>query len=186
MSTNWFVAIPIPPEAWFNDRLEPSIPGLWRVHPADLHMTIAYLGPVEESVAREAFALHSAWKGGIIDAQSGPIIPLGDPHRYSALVMTLKEGNEKAKSMMSTLGPLMKTAAGRPPEHREPLPHVTLVRAKRRTGKGERAEAIRWGTALDLPSCSLTLNQLALYRGRNATEGPRYEIVHQVPLGGAH
>lgn len=180
MSTNWFIAIPILPGVWFDDRLEPSVPGLWRVHPSDLHLTIAYLGAVEESIAREAFALHRLWKEGAIDAQSGPMIPLGDPHRYSALVMTLTEGNEKAKSMMTTLGPLMRAAAGRPPEEREPLPHITVTRAKRRTGKRERAEGLRWSQRLELLPFPLILNQLALYRGRNATEGPRYEMMARV------
>ena len=182
MSPNWFVAVPIAPESWFGDDWDPPIKGLWRVHPRDLHMTVAFLGAAEECQAREAFALHNKWTHGPIDAQAGPIIPLGDPHRYSALVLTLSKGSENAKALMSCLGPAMREQAGIPAESRPPLPHVTVVRAKRRTGKQERADGLRWSKTLTLPSLTFPLHELALYRGRATEDGPRYEIVERVSL----
>ena len=151
--------------------------------PADLHLTVAFLGPVEEAAAFAAFEIAAGYKPAALGVRLDVVIPLGNPRRPSALGAGLGEGKEKAIALLSQLRDPLADAAGARRETRPPLPHVTLARPARRARPEERSAAVQWAQALDLGAPRVSLEQLALYTWAEDRSGPRkFRIVRAVAL----
>jgi 2'-5' RNA ligase len=48
---NWFIALPVSPLGWFERLVPPPPAGFRAFHPDDLHLTIAFLGAVDDATA---------------------------------------------------------------------------------------------------------------------------------------
>ena len=154
MKPNWFVAIEAPFELTFQ---APPRVRVFDVH--DRHLTVAFLGAVDEGAARRAFALAEAPK---IAASLGEPRALGNPRRPSALCALLEEGQGALSVYLETFASPMRQAAGLGPETRPPLPHVTFARVQRRATEGEHQTALTWWLAQALAG-RLELTRVALY-----------------------
>ncbi len=151
------------------------------IHPDDLHLTIAYFGRIDP-------ALHPTVLQALAQIRfDGATVRLGSPEALpsrdypSAIVLTLlaDAGLDAVAALMQEHRPPLLELAGRDPEDREPLPHITFARPRGRQMSTEKRQAILdWSDgqpALDSP---LDLRGIVLMRSRPPRDtGPYYEIV---------
>lgn len=180
MLPNWFVAIPIPAGNWF-DRFVSSPPSAFRrFHPDDLHMTIAFLGPVDEAHARAAWeALH--WPMKAITTTLGAIIPMGAPHRYSALSIEVVQSRDIIERAVFQCRDAISDAAGSKRENRPPKAHITIARPSRRATREDRSAGLRWAEQIDLHQHPITLDSVALYTWAEDRRERQFRIVARTP-----
>lgn len=161
-----------------HERLPPE---LRRIHPEDLHLTIAYFGRIDPALhaplLEELGAI--AWSG--VDVTLDAFLPLPKREHPSALTLTLvrDSGYAAVHALMAEHRPRLLDFAGRPPENRDPLPHVTFARPKGRRMTPEKREAIlAWSDAQPALGCRIALGGLVLMRSRPpGGPGPHYEII---------
>lgn len=183
MAPNWFIGLPVEMSGPVSH--SPAPPCVRMFVAEDLHMTVAFLGSVEErqagsawaEAARLAASLGRQVKGDFVRVQ-----PLGNPRRPSALAALIGLGAEPLAELMQALqGPAL-AAAELPPETRGPLPHVTLGRIARRASRPERREALRWAEALDLSALRFSVSRLALYTWAEDRRQRLFRIVQSLQL----
>ena len=158
MQPNWFIAAPIDPGAWFTALPAPP-PSAWRFTVADLHVTVAFLGPCGEAAAQRAWSTITSWTGGELIASLDSVRPFG----RSALAAPLRAGRPGVVSLMEAVAAPARAAVGLPPETRDPDPHLTLARTHRTAGRAEREAARAWAASLPMLGTLITLSELALY-----------------------
>jgi 2'-5' RNA ligase len=184
---NWFIAFPVPDdEGWLDARVGPPPNRVRRFHPADLHATLAFLGPVEESAARRAFELARGLSSLPPPLRIGlsRVVGMGPPGRWSALSALLAAGRPELEDAIAAGREPILSAAGAPSDRRPPLPHVTVARLARRVGPGERRAAERWAETLDLSPVVTTVDALALYTWSEDRTDRLFRIVDRAPLPG--
>ncbi len=191
--SNWFLGFPVSAGLWF-DALSPPPDGTRLLAPADLHVTLAFLGPVEASRARTAFESIPRDAICAFEIGLGPIVPMGHPKRFSALAARVEILSTDASALLETLAGLrdrLLDTTGLRRDRRAMMPHVTLARVGRRASREERDRALGWAASEKLVSTRLPLDRIALYtthRSRSAgTRGssrtPRaYDIVESRDL----
>ncbi|MFY8148690.1 MAG: hypothetical protein ACOVNL_05660 [Prochlorococcaceae cyanobacterium] len=188
---NWFLALPLPRAAGW--AVEPScaaLPqGLRCLAAADLHLTLAFLGPCGQAQAQAAWEALAVLRQPPVLATAGAWRALGAPGRPSAWGLTLTQGHREVTGLMARGRPAALAAAGLPPERRDPLPHVTLLRPTRREAEQQRRQMAERLAQLPLPQRPALLEQLALYTWAEGAVGaaagaPRYRIVEQRSLAG--
>ncbi|MFO0553847.1 MAG: hypothetical protein U0271_36025 [Polyangiaceae bacterium] len=167
---NWFIALPISPAGWFDERVTSPPKGTTLFHRDDLHMTIAFLGSCGSERAHAAWAA-MRWPLGPVSAQLEKVVPLGPPKRFSALSATCTEPrpggrNEPPKRIEAAMDVARHDAARAAAvtvDPRPPLAHVTLARPRRNATPDERKAALAWASALELGAPTIDLARLALY-----------------------
>ncbi len=162
MRPNWFLALPVT-APWLSEVLDGCPRGVRRFHPDDLHLTVAFLGGIDEAAALRAWQLARHHPGPSGPATVDAVIPLGPPRRPSALSATLAEGHDRVLAFMAEHRDGWLACAGARPARRPPLPHCTLARPKRRASDAQRAAAVSWAGALPVAGRPLTVHPLALY-----------------------
>ena len=180
MLANWFIGIVVPPGEWVA-RLPSPPPGVRAFAPGDMHLTVAFLGPVTETVARSAWAAF-AWPLGPTDVTLGAVVPMGPPARYSALSALLQVGRESVEAAIGAArGPCWR-AAGTPPDTRPAKAHLTLARPARRATVAERRDALDWAATLDLSDVTMRLDTAALYTWSPERSVRLFEAVEKAAL----
>lgn len=177
--SNWFLALPL--EALQGLALPSPPPGLHLLDPADLHVTLSFLGAVGEErarVAAEVFAreLRSRPRRAL-EVSFERAEPLGPPQRFSVIAATLLEGRAECEALLAELRDAPCEALGITPDRRPPLPHVTLAREERRAGPRERARALEWAAGLDLTGVRARIARAALFTRAPTGGGARYARV---------
>lgn len=162
MRPNWFIALPIAAGDWFS-QLPPPPSGVRLFHPSDLHLTVAFLGPVTAEAAQRAFERVQHWPTGILNLTLGTVQPMGPPGRASAYAARIEQGHQEVAEAIGQIRPDLYSASGSRPDHRPPLPHVTLARPQRRATDAERQQGLAWAQALNLGSPEVRVNEIALY-----------------------
>ena len=180
MRPNWFIALPVSPMGWFETL--PAPPEATRLFaPADLHLTIAFLGDVDETKARASWAA-LAWPLPAMIATLGGVGPLGPKHRYSALSAALDEGREAVERAIATARVACCAAAVVTVDPRPALAHVTIARPQRRASDAERAAALAWAAEITLPKVPLRLDAAALYTWAEDRKDALFRIVERASL----
>ena len=162
----------------------PQAPPRVRVFGAhDFHVTLGFLGAVQELDARKAWTLIETFQSlAQVQGTFSGVKPLGNPRKPSALSAMIADGREAlSKMILEARAPLL-TAADDRQEARPPLPHMTIARIQRRAKGSERREALRWAEALDVGRASFTVRFVALYTWSNDRERRLFEIVERHPL----
>ena len=172
---NWFIAIPVAPTGWFEPPVRTPPKGFRSTHPDDLHVTVAFLGPVQETRARAAWeALR--WNVGPRSISLGKPITLGPPINYSALVITLAD--RALEQAIARCRDAVCSAAGVLADRRPPLPHVTIARPPKLATAADREAGLTWASQLELHTHQTTLDTLALYaRATDPRDGRKYRTV---------
>jgi 2'-5' RNA ligase len=163
MRPNWFLALRIPADGWYEERVGTPPAGFRRFHGADLHLTLAFLGGCSEAQARCAWEQNGCWEEGPVRATFGEVIPMGNPRRYSALSALLLRGREEVERAMGRCRDRWLEAAEARPDRRPPKAHITFARPQRDAGREVRARGLDWAAALDLGGIELVLDRLVLY-----------------------
>jgi 2'-5' RNA ligase len=172
-----FLAIPVEDGPWRTARIRTLPPRVRALHPADVHVTLAFLGGVPPARAQAAFDAVSSVDVQAMQASIGRVVPLGPEGRWTALSALLEDAPKLADAMLRVRA-AASAAAGVPEQTHAPLPHITLARLHARASDIERQGALRW--AMDCgPGGSLVLARLALYTGRRekVPGEPAYDIV---------
>lgn len=174
--------MPVDSGRW-HQRLTGAPPGVRILASEDLHLTLAFFGPVEEASARAAFDIAVSARLTPMEVQLGAIVALGSARRPSALGASLGEGNEELSRVLLRLRDPLADAAGARRETRPPLPHVTLARPRRRATPVERQAAVQWAESLELGAPRVRLARVALYTWAEDRSGPRqFRIVDDCAL----
>jgi len=183
---SWFIALPVPTDSWWSRVCAP--PASARLFaPADVHLTVAFLGPVDEKAAEAAFELAPQWPTGTLAATLTGVVAMGNPRRPSAFSVMVGEGAEEIARAIASVRDDMCGRAGARCDDRPPLPHVTIARPNRSAGRAEREAMLAWAQALDLGTPRVRLTSLALYTRaedrsvRLFREHARYELPESSP-----
>jgi len=179
LKPNWFVGIPVPAEQWLPDMLR-SLPSCCRGFASeDVHMTVAFLGAMDPSLAIRISALMDEIAFTPFEIGFAGVVPLPSARRASALSLELEAGREAAVAVLSRWrDPLIAVAGGRP-DTRAPLPHVTIARPIRRHGPQAVAQACAWARAVTPPIQKLQLDRLALYTWADDRREHQFRIVDE-------
>jgi 2'-5' RNA ligase len=153
-----FVALVAPDGPWRTSLLEGLPPRVRPLHPADVHVTLAFLGGVTPEAARAAFDAVAPLPLTGMNVSLGAVVPLGPDSRWTALSALIDDT-------------------------RPPLPHVTIARLHAKATPDERARAEHWARARRTDEV-LRLDRLALYTGHRHKEPgqPAYEVIAERPL----
>jgi 2'-5' RNA ligase len=180
---NWFIALPVAPGRWF-DAIEPP-PLVRKFGAKDLHLTVAFLGPVTGEAAAHAFEAAAHFPLAPLPVRLGGLAALGARARPSAFSALLTQGREEVERAIGTARGEMFARAKARPERRPPLAHVTLARPKRNIAEPALREAIRWAEQLQLDAPAIQLDAIALYTWSDERERALFRIERSLPLHGA-
>jgi 2'-5' RNA ligase len=165
-------------------RLHPDPPPRVRLFCAsDLHVTLGFLGAVQENLALRAWERIGDFRRfRPVEGSFTGVEPLGHPRKPSALSAIVDRGRKELSEMIAEArAPLLKTA-GAPEDDRPPLPHMTLARIQRRASSAERREALAWAKAIDLDAVTFHAASVALYTWSNDRQERLFQIVEQLEL----
>ncbi len=147
----------------------------------NLHITLQFLGEVDEARARALLDVLGAPLAGkpfsLVAGGAGAFPPAGAPR---VVWVGVRDGADAARHVFDTLeerlGPLAFESAGR-----AYTPHLTLGRV--RHIEPTRGRALR-GWLNDVPEVigTQTVAVVTLYQSRLSPKGPRYEVVKEIPL----
>jgi 2'-5' RNA ligase len=159
---NWFVALAVPTDGWWQ-RVRRPPDGVRLFSPADVHITVAFLGPCGQQAAEAAFELAPHWPTGPVDVRLGAVEAMGNPRRPSALAAVVGFGGALLTAAIASLRDTMCETAGVRPDPRPPLPHATIARPSRSATPEQRRAAVAWARGLDLGQPYVRLSRIALY-----------------------
>ncbi len=170
MRPNWFIAFSVEAPAWLRAVTSPP-PGGRLFHPADLHATWAFLGPVAESAAHAAF--HEACLRLAAAAFTASpfhparLEPFGPPRAPSAYAVVPADGAPWLTALLAAhQAELIALATARQVASlrlHAPRPHVTLARPRRAATPAERTALGTWAAAQRLPPDPVVIDTCALY-----------------------
>ena len=166
-------------------RLHPAPPPRVRVFAtSDLHVTLGFLGSVQESDARRAWERIGEFPSfRMVTGSFSGVEPLGHPSKPSALCAMVDDGREPLAGMITEARQTLLSAAGAPEDTRPPLPHMTLARIQRRAKATERRQALRWAHSIDLRAVTFTAPSAALYTWADDRQERLFQIVERHVFG---
>jgi 2'-5' RNA ligase len=130
--------------------------------PADVHLTVAFFGPVEEPAARRGWDTLGAHRSPPLEIVLGGLAPMGNPRRPSALSVVVTEGREPLVALIAALREPACRAAGAKLDDRPPLPHITVARPLRDAADAARREAVEWARTRPAVNARVTLDRIVL------------------------
>lgn len=184
MRPNWFLACPLPAAAGWQAAAAAAPAGLRRYVASDLHLTVAFLGPCDPEQALRAWSRLAGRRVAPIAIKAAAWQALGPPGRPSAYGFTLADGREATAALLSDWGAAALEAAGLASASRRTLPHVTLLRPRRREAEALQAPMRAWMAAAQLPPETALLSELALYTWAEARTQRLFRIQQRRPLAG--
>lgn len=179
---NWFVGLPTSLEERVRTALASPPRGVRLFHPEDVHLTVAFLGAVDEAHARAAFVACLPFPLAPLVATLGTVKPLGNPRRPSAIAALVDEGNAALADALRARRDVALAAADLPPERRDALPHVTLARVGRKASAAEHREALAWARSLDVRGASARIDRIALFTWNEDRAAKLFRIVEERAL----
>lgn len=175
---NWFIALPVTAEALPAGVIDGLPAGLRRLHPDDLHITVAFLGPVGEDCALTAWAETEDIDAGPFELRTGAPAALGRPRRPSAYGLDLV-ADRAFIDWVAHWRDRLRAAAEIEPETRSVRPHVTLARPPRTAGPSIQHRARAWLENTRPDATTLSLDRIVLYTASDGSGQQRYHWARQ-------
>jgi len=181
MQPNWFVGVPVTvPDLQTLLQGLPESCRAFNVH--DLHMTVAFLGPMHPNCQQAVQAVMTEVDSPAFDCSFGKGLALPNEERVSALCLDLALGRSEAIEMIQLWRPRLLRAAQAKPDHRLPLPHVTLARPVRKFGQLARSVGKDWVQRMDVPAWKIHCDRLVLYTWSENRQERLFKEVFEHPL----
>ena len=156
-----------------------GVPGARWQADDQLHLTLRFIGEVEERTAEDVHAALAAVHATAPTVRLAGVGRFGDRRRGGALWAGVRPHEELARLHKKVDQACAR--AGLPPEGRAYLPHVTVARFSRLATAGPEVE--RWlGDAAGLSGAPFILPHLILYQSMLARDGAHYEPLARWPL----
>lgn len=181
MKPNWFVAWPVSPGDWFQPLVAGAPRPLRRFHPDDLHVTLAFLGPVSDASAEAAWGVVEALPLGPLDGVLDRVQGFGNPRAPTAFSLEVL-GEPLREAIGACRGPIL-DAAGARPETRPPRAHCTVARPRRDAGRAEREAGLAWARGLAPLGVRVVLDRIALYTWSEDRRERQFRVVAMRELG---
>jgi 2'-5' RNA ligase len=183
---NWFLAFPL--DGSFVTELPEPPKALRRFHPADVHMTLAFLGGCGETAAQSALAAFDERLGSgalrSLEVSLGPVVPLGrSKNGYTTLSALLDRGRDAATAWLTSERDALHDAANVPRTKRPAKPHVSLARVGGRASAESREAGLAWAASLELGAIRERLERVALYTWNDDRRERLFKIVAERRLG---
>lgn len=179
-----FAAIPLP-EATVERlaRLQGGLPGTRWVRPENMHITLRFIGEVDEGTAQDVDAALAAIEAKPFTVTLSGLGSFGKGHRTHTLWVGVEKNpalhalRDKAESAI--------VRTGLPPEERKYSPHVTLARLGSGLGDNAAPKLARFLEANGMfQEGPLTVDRFCLYESILGRSGPVYHELRRYPLGG--
>ena len=183
--TRLFVAVEVP-DGWRDaaraaraavDGRQSGLPLRW-VDPALMHLTLRFLGEVDEQALEP---LQRELAAGVppvdVELALGPAGSFGAPGRTAVAWLAVRGDGEGLRALAERVEAAV-VAAGLPSEDRPLRPHLTLARVRRGASTQQRRAVAEAIAALDPPPpAAFRARSVALVRSHLGREGPRYETL---------
>lgn len=179
---NWFVGVPIASADWLPELKHHAPAGLRFFDPADVHLTIAFLGRLTPDRVEKVIAALDAIPAAefpLFKARLGRLLLLPSPRRFSAVSFSLDAGAEQAAQLMGRHREIFYSAAAVPGDTRAPLPHITIARPRRGLGADELREIDTWAQSVEPPQFELQIGVPVLYCWARDRGERQFEVYHQ-------
>jgi 2'-5' RNA ligase len=164
MTSNWFIAWPAAIPAEWLAALEAGAPGGLRfTMPADLHLTLAFLGKRDPGLLDKMAAFLRGLPFPNIEITLGRVIALPRERRFSTLAFELIRGRPDVEKQIAKWRDRLCREAGAKLDTRAPVPHVTIARPQRTIGPADRAEVIEWIATITPPAAPIYLKRPVIY-----------------------
>ncbi len=179
MTPNWFVAWPVRgADAWLADLAKDAPGGLHFLAPADVHVTLAFLGRYEPWLLKKMTSLLKGLPIKEIDVTPDRLVALPQPRRFSALAFSLAGGRFEVEDQITRWRDRLCREVGAPIESRPMLPHFTVARPDRRIGEADRDETLAWLEQLPpQPHLRLHLDAPRVFSWADKTAPTRYQLL---------
>lgn len=147
---NWFLGWkPGGPLDWIADLRRGAPHAIRWLQPEDCHVTLAFFGRLSGEKVGEICERLAATAPQQTPATIGKPLLLPNARRFSALAFSI-ESEALRNAIAEQRDPWM-TLADRPPEHRDPLPHLTFARPDRRASSAQLRAIRNWMDELNPP-----------------------------------
>lgn len=190
-----FVAFDLPPAvtrriAAFATAQKDLLPAARWVPPENVHLTLAFLGEVEQSrlpslvaALGSAFAAHPPVRLAVV---GGGCFPPRRPARVAWLGI---EAEPPLGPLHAAVARGVESALGLPPEKRPFHPHLTLARPRKPWPRGAvdafTNAAASWVRGVETEELTFNARQGRLIRSHLGPSGARYEVLESFPLNAA-
>ncbi|GAB4286486.1 MAG: RNA 2',3'-cyclic phosphodiesterase [Coriobacteriia bacterium] len=158
------------------------------VDPANLHVTLRFLGPLDDTAQAAVIeALASLCpRTNAFDARVSGIVPRPSARSATMLWATFREEDLPRFSALASALEDELLRRGIPAEGRPYVPHVTLVRARRRRSlsRGALDAANESIERADAAARTVSVRTVTLYSSTLTPRGPVYEAIASGTLGG--
>jgi 2'-5' RNA ligase len=176
-----FIAVPVPPDmAALLAPLQAGLPGAHWVPPAGFHVTLRFIGEVNEGQAADIDAALQTIQApaGLVAVSGLGFFGAAD----SARGVWVGVDKEPALVHLRDKVESAVVRSGQPPEGRKFMPHITLAWLKRTPPD----RLLEWCAVHEpFKAGDLPLDRFGLYSSHRTDEGPYYRLEAEYPLLGA-
>jgi 2'-5' RNA ligase len=182
-----FIAIPLPSDVAQRAFavLPQTLPGLRRVQPDNLHVTLAFLGETPESrlpdvAAAAEDAAHGVRRFTLGFDRAGRFPERGRPR---VVWLGMAEGRSSLERLGEAVFRALRESALDFEDH--PLsPHLTLARVRDEATAAESRTVAATIDMLEVPSLLVEVREIAVVQSVLSSKGPRYTARARAPLEG--
>jgi 2'-5' RNA ligase len=155
-----------------------GLPGARWVEPENYHITLRFIGDIDEGTARVIVAvLGEAAARGPVRVSLDALDSFGG--RNPRLIMARAAATADLSELQAENEQLLRRA-GLPPESKKFVPHVTLARLRNTSSAAVAAYIAMHGR---FPKLSFTVDRVVLYSSRASVGGGPYVVEAAYPLG---
>jgi 2'-5' RNA ligase len=172
-----FTGVEIPPDiAQMLDLLRGGLPGARWISPENYHLTLRFIGDVDDMVAHEVASLLGRVRRGAFDLHLDGLTSFGG-RKPRAVVATVAP--EQALLDVQAEHERLLRRIGLEPEGRKYLPHVTLARLRTSSSRDVAEYLAARGLFRTSP---FRVSRIVLFSSRNSVGGGPYVVEASYPL----
>lgn len=178
MTMNWFVAWPVVVPAEVVAAWHEAAPIGMKFHdPADLHITLAFLGRHEATQEKKLVDLIRRAKIPPLEITLKSLIPLPQPRRFSAIAWEIANGRLELEKHITKWRPRVCRELGAFTEASPALPHVTFARPERKISNEDRDCILEWSETYAAPRQSFQLQAPAIFKWSSKAGDRQFEQI---------